>query len=82
MIEGKELFWWADHFIMAKENLDFGPLLADQGSVTVAQRENVNYKFQKRKQIPNQIKRRLKLQYKHLSWLYYFFYHLFLLVGG
>lgn len=52
---------------MAKENLDFGPLLADQGSVTVAQRENANYKFQKRKQIPNQIKRRLKLQYKHLS---------------
>lgn len=31
--------WWADHFAMAKENLDFGPLLADQGSVIVIKRK-------------------------------------------
>lgn len=34
--------WWAEHFVVAKENLDFGPLLADQASITLAQRENVS----------------------------------------
>ena len=28
--------------MVAKENLDFGPLLADQASITLAQRENVS----------------------------------------
>lgn len=53
MIEGKELFWWADHFIMAKENLDFGPLLADQGSVIVAKEKMpiINFKRENRSQI-------------------------------
>ena len=51
---------------MAKENLDFGPLLADQGSVIVAKEKMSIINF-KRENILNQIKRRLKLQYKHLS---------------
>lgn len=44
--------------MVAKESQNFGPLLADQASTTVAQRENVSLlEMSKRENIPNQRQR-------------------------